>query len=345
MDKKTVGIAVLLIVLGLFVIPLFTLFFTDEEYTIKNNPVEKTEFFEEDTTNYPTMLKAEGGKLINAKGEEVVLKGVTSSEPHRLNQANKFSLEYYENLLDFGGNVIRVPVNPSRFIDDKYYMWRFLDLIIKWAGEKDKYVIIDWDCAGDPITGEGDNLVDISNHVADKTNEFWKQLAKHYYNTPNVIFEIYNEPVGVDSEQWAELTNEFIATIREQGANQLIIVSSTNKCYDINWADDIELKDDNLAISMHIFPGNDDYADVIASYSYNRPLIVTAWGYADTDVATDIYKSTADEFGKPVVELLNSNNISWTANNYDDKLIPPMFYENSEDLTLFGQFIKAELNK
>lgn len=346
MDKKMVAFAIILILVGGLGIPMLSYFF-DDEYQAKNDPVEKTEYFSEDTSSYPSMLVADGQTITNSKNEQIVLKGVTSPDPHRLYQLDTFSLDYYTELLNFGGNVIRIPVNPSRYLQDEYYMWRFLDPIVKWAGENGKYVILDWDCEGNPVTGEGDNLADISNHVEEKTNDFWAQMAAHYKDTPNIVFEIYNEPEGVEAEKWAEITNGVISTIRTAGAKQLIIVSGIDECYNLSWVDEDTFTDDNIALSIHVFPNNEDYADVIGAYELDKPLIVTEWGYTGGDVASNmpVYGATADDFGTPFLELLNSKNISWVACYYDDTLEPAMFLKDSSDLSVFGQFVKEELNK
>lgn len=344
MDKKTIAFAILLMVIGLFVLPAISLQFADREMTTKNNPVEKIEFFDQDTASYPTMLKAQGTKIVDANGKDVVLTGLSTPDPHRLYQLDKFSLEYYQDVFKLGGNAIRIPVNPSRYLADDYYMWRFLDPIVKWAGENNFYVILDWDCSGNPVSGEGENLTDISNHVEEKTNDFWEATAKHFKDTPNVVFEIYSEPEGIEAEKWAEITNGVISTIRNQGANQLIIVGSLNKGYDISWAKEVELDDDNVALAMHIYPDL-DYESIITSYDIDMPLIVTAWGFIDTDSVTksDKFGGSADSFGKPLMDLLNSSKISWIASCYDDKLEPAMFYKDTENLTFYGKFVVEQL--
>ena len=38
-----------------------------------------------------------------------------------------------------------MPISPVEYKNDDYYMWRYLDRIVTWAGENDNYVILDWD--------------------------------------------------------------------------------------------------------------------------------------------------------------------------------------------------------
>ncbi len=347
LDVKVVIFAVGLIFVGLFILPLFTVFFNNDEYTVENNPVEKVEFFDGDISNYPSMLTAEDGVLKNADGKEIVLKGLTAPDPHRLNQAEVYSTSYYQGIFDLGGNVLRVPVHPSRYLSDEYYIWRFIDPIIKWAGENKFYVIIDWDCSGSPLTGEGDNLTDIADDVTGKSVSFWKKIAHHYKDTPNVVFEIFNEPKSIRADKWGEIANSLIASIREEGANQLIIVGSIEGGRDITWAKDITFDDDNLALGMHVFPGYDDYATLISEYDSQMPLIITSWGYCDSDITPELeYMGGSEEdFAKPFIELTNSESISWVAAYYDDKLEPQMYYPDTQNLTNWGKFIQRELKK
>lgn len=54
--------------------------------------------------------------------------------------------------------------------------------------------------------------------------DFWRRLSSKYASTPNVLFNLVNEPNTMPTEQWVSGANAAIAAIRGAGAHQTIIV-------------------------------------------------------------------------------------------------------------------------
>jgi endoglucanase len=107
--------------------------------------------------------------------------------------------------------------------------------------KKGIYVIIDW---------HSHNI----NLRESKT--FFTEMAKKYGKTPNVIYEIFNEP---DYETWDEVkaySAEVIKAIRKIDPDNIIIVGSPHWDQDINVVADDPLKGfDNLMYSLHYYAG------------------------------------------------------------------------------------------
>ena len=155
-------------------------------------PVEKKEsFVAESYENYPTRLCVSGNKIIDENKNEIVLKGLMAPDPQKILREGNFSKAYYDGIFSFGGNAIRVPVHPDMYVTDEYYMWRFLDQIVGWAGECGQYVIIDWHYIGNPVTGDGKEMPDMQKNHMELTKQFWEQTASYFKDATNVIFEIY----------------------------------------------------------------------------------------------------------------------------------------------------------
>ena len=108
-------------------------------------PVGTRAEFVDNTSKYPSMLKVDGSTIVNAKGEQIILNGVMVPEPRILAEKDRFNEDFFKDVFDMGGNVIRVPVDPTEYKRDDYYLWRYLDRIVSWAGRNDNYVIIDLD--------------------------------------------------------------------------------------------------------------------------------------------------------------------------------------------------------
>ena len=307
-------------------------------------PVGTRAEFVGDTDKYPSMLRTKGVQIVNAEGEQVVLKGVMVPESHRLYDEKNFDEGFYKKVFDMGGNVIRVPVDPAEYKNDDYYMWRYLDRIVTWAGESGKYVIIDWDYTGNPIDGSGDEMPDISENPLDYSAEFWKNTAEYFKNTPNVIFEIYNEPVGMSDSEWKRCADSLIGVIRDAGAKQLIIVGSPDYCYDLGWLDELGETNNNTAFAVHVYPDKVFWQKFISGYVTSYPIIVTEWGYTDDDVEAknEKLKGTRNVFGIKFSSYLKKHKVGWVASSYDYKTDPSMFKKNYKNKTKWGEFV-AEL--
>lgn len=306
-------------------------------------PVEKKEaFVAESYESYPTRLSVSGNKILDESKKEVVLKGLMAPDPQKIHSEGNFTKDYYEGIFSYGSNVIRVPIHPDRYVADEYYMWRYLDNIVRWAGECGQYVILDWHYIGNPITGTGNEMPDIQENHMELTKQFWAQTASYFKDTPNVIFEIYNEPAFIASESWEVAAKEMIDVIREKGANQLIIVGSPEYSYDLSWVGQSSIDDPNVAYSMHVFPNKTLWEKKLSELQDEVPLIVTEWGYIDSDIAAQqsYLKGSREAFGEPFVNYLTDSKIGWVACWYDDDWEPPIFSDENYTLTEWGKFLK-----
>ena len=262
-------------------------------------------------------------------------------ESRSLYEEKKFNEDFYKDVFAKGGNAIRVPISPVEYKNDDYYMWRYLDRIVTWAGENDNYVILDWDYTGNPIDGSGDEMPDLDENPLDYSAEFWKNIADYFKNTPNVIFEIYNEPVGMSDSEWKRCAESLIGVIRDAGAKQLIIVGSPDYCYDLGWLDELGVKNDNTAFSVHVYPDKVFWQKFLSGYVTSYPLIVTEWGYADDDVEVknEKLKGTRNVFGIKFTRYLEKHDIGWIAVGYDDTVEPSMFTKGYKKLTKWGEYV------
>lgn len=306
-------------------------------------PVEKKEVFAaESLENYPTRLYVSGNKLIDENEKEIVLKGLMAPDPQKIFREDSFTRDYYEGIFSFGGNAIRVPVHPDRYVADEYYMWRYLDKIVSWAGECGQYVILDWHYIGNPVTGEGNEMPDIGKNPMELTKQFWAQTAAYFKDAPNVIFEIYNEPAFIFAESWEGAAKEIIEVIRSSGAKQLIIVGSPEYSYDLSWVGQSSIDDPNVAYSVHVFPNKTNWEKKLHEIQDEAALVVTEWGYTDADInAKQSYlRGSRESFGEPLVNYLADNKIGWIACWYDDDWEPPVFSDENYTLTEWGRFLK-----
>ena len=166
--KKQIKVTLIVIVAAIIAAAIiwYVMYLRGKEQDLLTPVGTRAEFIG-DTDKYPTMLTAKGTRILNAGGEQVVLKGVMVPESRSLYEEKKFNEDFYKDVFAKGGNAIRVPISPEEYKNDDYYMWRYLDRIVTWAGENDNYVILDWDYTGNPIDGSGDEMPDLDENPLD----------------------------------------------------------------------------------------------------------------------------------------------------------------------------------
>jgi len=310
-------------------------------------PVEHKEVYKNDMiVEFPSRLSVKDNKITDSNGEVVQFKGLMAPDPQKLDYEDNFTEAYYKKIFEAGGNIIRVPVHPDRLVNDKDYLWRYLDPIVTWAGENNNYVIIDLHFIGNIVTGSGYEMPDIEENPKDLTLDFWKQTARYFNEVPNVIFEICNEPAQITSTQWHSCAEEIVAVIRETGAEQLIIVGGIDYSYNLSWVEETPINDDNVAYAAHVFPSKRNWDDNFGDIAKLYPVIITEWGFMDVSrigVKQQYLIGDEDSFGEPLFTYLEEKDIGWVACWYDDDWEPPMFTRNFDDKTDYGKFVLNKL--
>lgn len=312
-------------------------------------PVKHREIFNNDNiSTFPTKLHAKGNQIVNANGEIVVLRGLMPADPAKLHSKNKFKRDFFVKISQTGANVIRIPVHPENWLKDKDYLWRYLDPIVAWAGELKMYVIIDWHYIGNVATGDGKQMPDIEVHPKELTIKFWKQTASYFKDTPNVIFEIFNEPSNINAKDWHNNATEIVKIIRDQGVEQLIIVGGVDYSKDLSWVKENPILDENIAYASHIYPAHNKalWSHYFGDISKIYPVLITEWGFMDENRNTtkQLYLIGDQEtYGNPLMDYLRENNIGWVACWYDNKWEPQMFTKNFKNYTNYGKFVLDQL--
>lgn len=147
------------------------------------------------STNPMTMLKADENRITNSINKDIKLKGLMPPDLSVLN--NRFNKAFFEEIKNTGANIVRIPVHPDLFVKDKDYIDKYIVPAVTWTNELGLYAIIDLHYIGNIVTGEGDQMPKISMDSNVLAREFWIKISSLFKDTPNVIFEICNEPTSI----------------------------------------------------------------------------------------------------------------------------------------------------
>jgi aryl-phospho-beta-D-glucosidase BglC (GH1 family) len=167
-------------------------------------------------------------------------------------------------------------------------------------------------------------LVDWHAHDAQKNPQlaisFFEKIAHKYGNTPNVIYEIYNEPLqNVDwSKQIKPYAEQVISKIRAIDPDNLIIVGTQTWSQDVDKAAADPIKGfSNIAYTLHFYAGShkQDLRDKAqAAMDKGIALMITEWGTVNANGDGGVDKKETELW----LNFARKNNLSmcnWALND------------------------------
>ncbi|MBW4021950.1 MAG: cellulase family glycosylhydrolase [Proteobacteria bacterium] len=150
---------------------------------------------------------------------------VTGVLGHTYTYPTNGEIDYFASL---GMNVVRIPIQWQRLqpvqngpLDQTQLAC--LDGIVAHAATQGVKVLIDAHNYGIAF---GSDIGSAGTPNASFAN-FWSQMATHFKNDPNVVFDIMNEPHDQTATQWAASAQAAVTAIRATGATQEILVSGS----------------------------------------------------------------------------------------------------------------------
>ncbi len=186
-------------------------------------------------------LSVSGTSLIDEHGSEVVLNG--ASFGWHCFWPRFYTPETVSWLVDdWDITVIRAAmgVEPEKgYLQDPEWSAGVIENVVQAAIDNGIYVLIDWHSHGVQL---------------DAAKDFFAEMAKKYGAYPNVIYEIFNEPVYQPWEEIKNYSQEVIDVIRKYDPDNVILVGSPHWDQDIHVvADDPLTGYTNLMYTVHFY--------------------------------------------------------------------------------------------
>lgn len=303
-----------------------------KETTVTEKKVEKNNY-----VSYNGNLSLDGNNIVNQYKEKITLKGMSS---HGLQWFNYLITdENIKTLKSWNTNVFRLAMYTKEggYIDNRSIyddLLKNIDLVI----ENDMYVIVDWHILSD----------NNPNNYKSEAIEFFDKVSSKYKNTPNIIYEICNEPNGGTS--WNDIksyADDVVKTIRKN-SNNIIIVGTPTWSQDVDSVINNKIDDKNTMYALHFYSGT--HKDNIRekakkALDNNVPIFITEFGVSAADGNGGVYLDEADKW----MEFIKKNNLSfvnWSLADKDESsalLKPNTKVVNDDSLSESGKYIKKVL--
>ena len=204
-------------------------------------------------------VKVEGNKFVDPQGKELVFRGLCFSDPVKLVRDGQWNERYFAEAADWGANVVRFAVHPTNLNAMGWEeTFQAMDQGIAWAKQYGMYVIMDWHSIGN--LKEEKYTSPMYNTTKAETFKFWRTVAQRYKDESTVaLYELFNEPTvngtGECSwEEWKELQEQIIDTVRVHNPNAVCLCAGFNWAYDLTPVAEAPVDRPNVAYVSHPYP-------------------------------------------------------------------------------------------
>ena len=299
-------------------------------------------------------LRVEGNRFVDESGETVVLRGVSFSDPDRLEKAGHWNTAYFEAAKSWNMNVARFPVHPRAWRErgEEAYL-DLLDQGVRWAAELGMYVIIDWHSIGNLQTELFQHPM--YNTTRTETFRFWKAISERYAHNPVVaFFELFNEPTDYNGTlgkiSWDEhkrLMEGLIHVVYAHDDTKIPLVAGFNWAYDLTDAGRAPIDYPGVAYVTHPYPQKrpqpwEEKWEADWGFLADRyPVFATELGFMSEDGPGAHVPVIGDEtYGDALVSYFERKGISWTAWVFDPMWSPQLIEGWDFEPTRQGRFFR-----
>lgn len=264
-------------------------------------------------TDFSGKLKVEGTHLVDADGNIVQLRGISTHGiawfPEYVNYESFRALKE-----EFGANVIRLAMYTGESggyctDGDRENLKKLVENGVNYATELDMYVIIDWHILsdGNPNTYKAEAI------------SFFDEMSEKYAGNDHVIYEICNEPNG--STDWADVkayAREVIAVIRANHRDAVILVGTPSWSQEVDKAAADPIDDDNVMYVLHFYAATHKEelrSKMQTAIEGGLPVFISEFSICDASGNGGLDYDSADKW----LDIINQYKISYVGWNLSNK--------------------------
>ncbi len=243
-------------------------------------------------------LSVSGNQIVDASGKATQLKGMSLFWSQWMPQ---FYTSGTVNWLadDWNCSVVRaaMAVDEGGYATAPAREQAKIETVVEAAIAKGIYVIIDFH----------------THHAEDyraEAKKFFGDMARKYGNEPNVIYEIYNEPLDVS---WSNVIKpyalEVIESIRAHDPDNIIVVGTRQWSQKVSEPAADPIRQDNIAYTLHFYAGSHGQSlrdEAKRALDAGLAIVVTEYGSTLANGDGDVYRDETRKWW----DFLDQHNLS-----------------------------------
>lgn len=285
-------------------------------------------------------LSISGNKVVDKNNNPVQLRGMSLFWSQWISKYYRYeTIEWLRD--DWCVNVIRIPLAASQGgyeVDPTGEMAK-VETVIDACIALGIYVIVDF------------HDHDAHNKLS-MAQDFFGKVSLKYANSPNVLYEIYNEPLNVS---WSNTIKPYcqsvISTIRANDPDNIIICGTPNWSQDVEQASFDPINQSNIAYTLHYYASSHGQSlrnKANTALSNGIALIVTEYGVTEASGDGNINVNESNTWW----DWMDQNKITscnWSIadkNENSAALVAnasPLGNWSASDLTTSGTMVRAEI--
>jgi endoglucanase len=237
-----------------------------------------------------------GNQIVDKNGNPFVVRGMSLYWSQWKGQFyNPDAIKWLRD--DWRCTVVRAAMAAGTYVKNPEAEKRKIQTVVQAAIDLGIYVIIDWHTD--------------RNTYQPQSEAFFEEMAKTYGDKPNVIFEIWNEPLN--SADWKTVIKPYheavIPKIRAHSKN-LIICGTQTWSQDVDKAAKDPLKFDNLAYTLHFYTATHHQSlrnKAQTALKGGVALFVTEWGASEASGNGRLDEAETRTW----LDFMDKNQLSW----------------------------------
>jgi len=308
------------------------------------------------------LISVKGNKFVDPQGATVLFRGLSISDPDKLEMQGHWNREHFVKVQEMGAHVVRIPIHPVAWRErtPAEYL-KLLDQAVEWSTDLGMYVDLDWHSIGNLSTGVfQDPMYDTS---LQETYGFWRTIARHFAGHNTVaFFELFNEPTTfrnqlgpVSWDDWKKINENLIAIIRANRAQAIPLVAGFDWAYDLTPLMLSPVAAEGIGYVVHPYANkrprpwepkwDEDFGFAAATY----PVVATEFGGfqppptppAGTAPSTTVQQTP---YGPSIIKYLESRGISWMVWCFDPEWGPTLISDWNYTLNASGEFARQAMH-
>lgn len=304
------------------------------------------------------LIRVEGNRFVDPDGNTVLFRGLSISDPDKIEGQGHWNLEHFEQVKEMGAMLVRIPVHPVAWRErgQEAYL-RLLDQAVEWCTDLGMYVIIDWHSIGNLEMELFQNPM--YNTSKQETYRFWRTMAQHFHGNNTVAFyEIFNEPTiyrgqlgSMTWTRWKTINEQIIGLIRAFDPETIPLVAGLDWAYDLTPLHRDPVNADGIAYVTHPYahkrtrPWEPKWEENFGFAADRFPVMATEFGFGLRRGQT----IDEDHYGNHIIAYLEGKGISWVCWDFDPQWGPRLLkswdpYELTESGEFFREAMHGELD-
>jgi len=298
------------------------------------------------------LIKVEGNKFVNPEGQAMLFRGLSISDPDKIERQGHWNKEHFEKVREMGAMIVRIPVHPVAWRErtpEKYL--ELLDQAVEWCTDLGMYIIIDWHSIGNLGMELFQNPM--YNTSKSETYQFWRTIAQHFRGNNTIAFyELFNEPTiyrgqlgSLPWSEWKDINEKMISLIRAFDKETIPLVAGLDWAYDLSPLHDDPINAECIGYVTHPYankrtkPWEPKWEENFGFAASQYPVVATEFGLGGFPG-----QSKDNDYGDRIIDYLEGKGISWMCWVFDPEWGPRMLQSWDYTLTDGGAFFKKALH-